>query len=201
MMSKILLVLPFLFMNFAPCFASDVDDATFGFGSLTNYVGKIQTDDQGHTRQFDFSPFFSTTMKWKFYKKFSFVPEIGIGIPEKGADDNINRFQYHFISNIGHNFYDFTSTFGMGFSFTRLSSKGGTETLSNGLGSTDFPVPDFTSTSRNFILTLGADYILFQSWAAHLKIISFNITDKYKRSFSYLIGLNYHFGEFDWNFK
>ncbi len=196
-----LLFLFFILVLSAPkSWGASINDATFGLSSLTNYVGKVQTDKEGHTRKFEFSPFFSATMKWFIYDKFSLIPELGMGLPEKGVDKNIQRFHYQILTNLGYNYKDLLLTFGMGLAFTRLTSSGGEELLENGLGYTNFYLPSHTSTSRNFIFTLGADYIVFQGWGATAKLITYNLTDKSKRAFSYLVGVNYHFGQFDWGF-
>lgn len=193
----------FLSLFFFPSFvfASTIDDASLGLGTLTNYVGKVQTDENGNTRKFDFSPFFSASLKWFFYNNFSFGPELGCGLPESGDHKKIQRFHYQILGNISYTYEkNLNLNLGAGLAFTRLTSDGGEELLDNGIGKTSFHLPDFTSTSRNFILTIGGDYVIYQGWALATKMIAYNIADQNKRAFSYLVGINYHFGQQTWEF-
>lgn len=194
-----LFFLLFLYSSFA--WTAQIDDATLGFSTLTNYVGKVQTDEEGHTRKFDFSPFFSGSLKWFFYKNFSVIPEAGCGLPESGEHRSISRFHYQTLVNLAYTYEkNLNLALGAGLAFTRLTSDGGEELLDNGLGQTSFHLPSFTSTSRNFILTLGGDYVLYEGWAFAGKALAYNIADEKKRVYSYLVGVNYHFGQLAWEF-
>lgn len=187
-----------LLFTSSPLWAAKVDNATLGFGTLTNFVGDVQTNKQGDTRKFEFSPYFNGTLRWFFYDNFSVIPELGCELPESGTDDKISRFHYEALVHLGYTLSDLTLTLGAGLAFTRLTSDGSEVTLDNGLGTSTFYMPDSTSTSRNFVQTLGFDYYIYQGWGAQGKAIFYNITDSKKSSWSYFVGVNYFFGQFEW---
>ena len=165
---------------------------------MTNFVGKVQTNKQSDTRKFEFSPYFNGTLRWFFNDKFSIIPEIGCGLPESGEDDKISRFHYETLLHLGYSYNDLTFILGAGLSFTRLTSDGSEVTLDNGLGTSTFYMPEATSTSRNFVQTLGVDYNIYQDWGAQGKVILYNVTDEKKKAWSYFLGVNYFFGQLDW---
>lgn len=195
--NKILLIALVTFFS-SSSWGAMIDNATLGFGSLTNFVGKVQTNKQGDTRKFEFSPYINGTLRWFFYDKFSFIPEIGCGFPESGEDERISRFHYETLLHLGYSYNDLTFTLGAGLSFTRLTSDGSEVTLDNGLGTSTFYMPEATGTSRNFVQTLGVDYNIYQGWGAQGKMIFYNITDEKKKAWSYFLGVNYFFGPLEW---
>ena len=176
----------------------DINDVFVGGGSLTQFVGKVQTDEAGSTNSFDFLPYVAGGVEFQLYNSFSFNPQLGISFPKSGRDENIKKMTYWFQFPVAYNLEAFQFSFGPGLLYNRISSSGGTQTLSNGVGSTEFPLPDGSSISSNLTVNLAADWEFYQNISAKVESWVINLTDSESRSFSYALSAYYHFGEIKW---
>lgn len=178
-----------------------IDDLYFGVGSLTEFVGHVQVDENGGTESFSFTPYLSVGLKTYLYDKgLSWLPEFGMSLPHKGADENTSRWNFHLVSKFAYEFNEsFALNAGLGLSWVRLSLDGGTQTLQNGNSVDEFPMPEGSSVSQNLIMTLGGSGKFDPNWGASADFHIFNIEDSESRAWSYIISVNYHFGkvEFD----
>lgn len=171
-------------------------DATFSLGNLCEYVGKIQTDDNGAKNTCSFNPYIAGSIDYSLTSQFLLSPEIGLSLPKHGRDENISKMTIFALANTKYKI-DFVHFIGgVGLFFTRISAKGGTEELNNGNTTSSFPLPEGAVYSRNFIMNAGLGVDFTKSISADLHTYIFNLLSKDDRAFSVLINGTYHFGEF-----
>ena len=89
---------------------------------------------------------------------------------------------------------DWVFKLGTGLSMARVSTDGGTQTLDNGTGTTDFPMPDAAVVSQNMVTTIGIEYYLHQEISVKLEGHYFNLLSENGQSWSHTASLSYHFG-------
>ncbi len=171
-------------------------DTTLSVGNLCEYVGKIQTDDNGATNLCQFNPYLAGSLDFHLTSNFILSPELGFSVPKHGRDENINKMTFFFLANTKYKFSVFHFISGLGLFFTRISGSGGTEDLNNGTGVSSFPLPDSTTYSRNFIVNLGLGADFNKEWSADAHTYIFNLLKSEDRAFSIAINGTYHFGEF-----
>lgn len=178
-----------------------IDDLYLGAGSYTESVGHVQIDENGGTEKFQFNPYFTFGIKnYIFTNQLSWIPEFGIGLPHEGADENTSRWNFHFLSKFTYDVNEyFGLSAGVGLSWVRLSLDGGTQVLQNGNSQDEFPMPEGSSVSQNIILSMGLNAKFDKNWGASADVHVLNIEDELKRTWNYLISVNYFFGkvEFD----
>lgn len=172
---------------------SVIDDVSFGIGTQTQAVGKVQTDEAGSTNKFEFNPYLTAAAEVSITDNFSFYPEFGILIPDSTRDPLISKMTYFFLGSLGFEIRDWVIRAGLGLSMTRISGDGGTQVLDNGNGQTSFPMPEGSATSRNVILNLGTEYFIHQDWSSRLETSVYNPANSRNRSFTYQIAFYYHF--------
>jgi hypothetical protein len=172
---------------------SAIEDVSFGIGTQTEFVGKVQSDESGSTNKFEFNPYLSAAAEVSFSEKLSFCPEFGLLIPDSTRDPLISKMTYFFLGSLGYEIRDWVLRAGLGLSMTRISGKGGTQVLDNGSGQTSFPMPEGSATSRNVILNLGTDYFLHPDWSARIETSVYNPINSRNRSFTYQLAVHYHF--------
>ncbi len=167
------------------------------FGNLNEFVGKIQTDDQGTVNVFSVNPVLNLAVEFEYSPNFIYSPLIGFNFPKSDRDENTSRFNFYALMNLKYKFSDFYLLSGLGIYYTSISGPGGDESLNNGNSVDSFPLPDHTEFARNLIVNLGLGYQFNPEIDFLLHTYIFNIEDKDQRAFSIGTNLNYHFGEFE----
>lgn len=177
-------------------FASTQDfDIYAGLGNLTEFPGTVQTDDQGGTNSFSFSPSLHIGIKYDIYKQFSLNPELILTLPEKGRDPLISKFKYFTLFSAGYQYRDFIFRLGVGFALQRISGEGGTQALDNGLDTSNFPMPEESSQSSNFLTLLGVEYYIINQLSVRTEAYIYNIEEDLGRAYTYNLSFLYHFGD------
>ncbi len=172
-------------------------DSYLGLQTLTQGVGKIQTDLEGSTNKFDFVPLLHFGVRFGLAPEFSLGAELAQSLPHSGEDSEIKKyytmlstpFNYHLRKN-------FVFTFFPGFFLTHISGPGGTKNVANGTGSSDFFLPDGTTTAMNYMLGLGAQYQTPYKFSVRADLFTMNTISGSSRYFNYTLGVQYHVGEF-----
>ena len=173
-------------------------DTYLGPTNFNRFLDTYQTDDSGTMNSMEFRPGLLGGLQFDYHSRVHHFFEAGALFPETGRDANISKWIYFFITNIGYSYRDWTFKLGAGFVMTQISSDGGTETLRNGTGSTDFPLPEESSTARNMILNSELEYFFLSNWSAKFSYQIYNITDSQTREYGNMITVVYHFWEKDW---
>jgi hypothetical protein len=172
-------------------------DFALSVGNLCEYIGKIQTDESGSTNTCSFNPYIASSVDFPMVnEQFMLSPEVGFSFPKSGRDEKISKMSLFILGNAKYKFSLFHIIAGAGLFFTRISGEGGSQTLNNGNSTIDFPMPDSTIYSRNFIFNLGLGTNFNQEWSADIHTYIFNLLTSEDRAFSIAINGTYHFGEF-----
>lgn len=167
---------------------------SLGAGNMTKYVGKIQKDLDGSRNYIDFNPFLRMNYRGDFYWDKKFILELGVTIPQSGADDAVTVTNLWVQALIEHMISDFRLQAGIGLFFTYTKMDGQTQRLSNGVGTSEFNTPEDLQTAVNNILIIGSDYLFNKKLFLNGQLGVFNIEDGDERAFSYAISLNYNLG-------
>lgn len=169
-------------------------DLTFSLGNLCEFVGEIQTDENGDTNVCSFHPYLATSLDYAINPKLLLSPQVGFSIPQSGTDENIKRMSMIALLNTKFKTTYLNMIGGLGFFFTRIWGPGGEAQLNNGTGTDSFPLPDEAVYSRNFILNLGLELDFSKEWSGELRSYVFNLTSSEDRAFSVGLQATYHFG-------
>tara|TARA_R110000868_G_scaffold334233_4_gene594950 strand:- start:12967 stop:13560 length:594 start_codon:yes stop_codon:yes gene_type:complete len=186
-------VISLIFCTTAQAFVTGWSDLAFGIGNLTHQAGKVASD-VGSVSYFDFRPVLQLSYRYEFSKEFSFIPELGVTLPETSEDETYSTLYAFMNAPLAWHYDYWTIRFGPGFFFTRISGKGGTLRLQNGATFDEFPVPNGTATTRNLTWNLGVQAAFDKEWSARFDLSVLKLFDSKRRAVNHLLTLNYHFG-------
>lgn len=170
-------------------------DISFGIGNLSQFIGRVQTDDQGSHNSLEFNPVFGAEARIDFNPSWSIAPEFAIGLPRSGRDENIKKLTYWFSGSLGYSIGDYILQAGLGLHMNRVWADGGTQKLPNGAGTDNFPMPQGSATATNLTTHLGLRYYFLADWSAKLQSHFYNTFDSDQRAVSLVLMINYHLGD------
>jgi len=170
-------------------------DLNVSVGNLCEYIGKMQTDENGSKNKCSFLPSISTGLDYYLSPTFALSPQLGFTIPKSGRDENISRMTLFALLNVKYHAEYVNFIAGTGVYVTRISGPGGEVMLNNGKGSDSFPLPKEAVYSRNAIINLGMGLDFNQDWSAEIYTYIFNALQSEDRAFSAGANITYHFGE------
>lgn len=171
-----------------------VKDIYAGLGTLTQFAGQVQTDTSGGMNSFTFTPYLMAGVQVPIYRNFYLLPEIGFLIPKGGADEKINRFDYFVRGDAALEFYPLLVRLGATMMWQTIGGSGGTKTLNNGTGTSDFFVPSDYRTAQLLTVDLGLEVFLIRSLSVRSLFQVHGLFNSIQRSYSYGLQLSYHFG-------
>ena len=172
------------------------NDMYASLGNLCEYIGQIQTDDQGKKNFCSFMPVLSLNYDYFIDNSaFAISPQLGASLPQSGRDENIKRMAIYTLLNSKYKTSYVNLIGGVGFYFTRIWGPGGDEVLNNGNSSDSFPLPKDPVYTRNVIVNLGLSTDFNKDVSAEIYTYIFNALKKEDRSYSAGVSLSYHFGE------
>lgn len=166
---------------------------TFGLGNMNRSVGKTQSDTDGNKRWLEFLPTINLSMNYHLTGDLDFELHGGTSLPETGEDPSIKKLTFYLLSNLIIHYEAISIKLGTGLYFTRISSRGGSVTLNNGDGMTDFPLPQNAVYSRNMIANLGVRAYYDSDTYFDLDGFALDLTDSLSRSFTLLFTINFNF--------
>jgi hypothetical protein len=173
-------------------------DASVGLGNLSEFIGKIQTDDQGNSAIISLNPYLKLNIDFIYDAKnpnHIINSEIGLTIPKSDPDPNTHRLKFFGLLNYKYQLESLYTKIGLGLFFTRVWANDGEEELNNGSSTTSFPLPDKATVSRNAIVNLALGHSITTNLNAEIQSMIFNLTNNEDRAFSVGVCLNYQLGE------
>lgn len=163
--------------------------------------GRYQTEVGGDKSKLNNSLTLETGLAYELDKGWQILGEAGL-VFSSAEEDYISKRVYWFAGHLG---WEATENFwlrlGSGFYMNTISGDGGTVSIRNGTGTTDFFIPEQASTSRNVTLNLGAEYFFLPDFSTKLEIFLFNPLNSRNRTFNTLLTARYHFGDSLWSDK
>lgn len=193
-LNPIILVFYFLIVDSALAAPTTNTDLTLSLGNLCEYIGQIQTDENGETNVCSFEPYVATALDIEVYPQFFLSPELAFSFPQSGTDENIKRMTIVTLLNSKYKTSYVNLIGGLGFFFTRIWGPGGNEELNNGTDVDSFPLPEEAVYSRNMIVNLGLQTEFNNQWSAQIRSYIFNLTSSEDRAISVGLQGTYHFG-------
>lgn len=173
-------------------------DFSLGAGLYDQFVKKVQTTRSGETNKMDYLPFLNASTNYKLNDSWSILPEFGFVFPGNTRDENISKLSYWFLVSGAYVYKDFHFRLGTGLFMTFISSDGGTQSLPNGNGTTEFFLPSESVNTMNIITNLGIDYFWMKEFSTKLEASIFNITNSRNKAISYGLSFHYHFQDKLW---
>jgi hypothetical protein len=172
-------------------------DTYVSVGNLCEYIGTIQTDDNGGKNFCSLLPTLTLNLDYFVKPNLAITPQFGATLPQSGRDDKISRMSLFGLLNAKYKTQYLNFIGGTGLYITRVWGPGGEQLLNNGSGTDSFPLPSEAVYSRNLIINLGVSADFSPTISAELYTYIFNALDKDKkdRSLSAGLSLSYHFGE------
>lgn len=192
-MKKLKYLIFLLLVSSSSLFAST--DLNVSLGNLCEYVGQIQTDEEGGKNFCSFLPSLSSSLDYQFMPGFILSPQLGATLPKSGRDENIKRMTMYALLNAKYKTHYVNFITGLGLYFTRISGPGGEALLNNGNSTDSFPLPKEAVYTRNFIVNLGLGFDFTKEWSAEAYTYIFNTLKSEDRAFSLGLSATYHFGE------
>jgi hypothetical protein len=164
-------------------------------GNINEFVGDVQIDNNGTMNEFtefEFKPIFGIGVDLKTKYSFELSGEILLTLPESLGDaDDVTKQLFLARVDIQKEVID--NLFikgGTTWFITYISGEGGTQSLSNGGGSTAFPKPAKSTFSHNFTLDGSVEYLPMKTFGIKLHTMLFNIHDKEQFAWSYILSAN-----------
>ncbi len=176
--------------------SSPLKDVSFGLGNFSEFIGRVQTDDQGSHNSLEFNPALALEARLDLSPSWSLIPEFGITLPKSDEEDQITQFTYWLTGSLGYSIGDYIIQAGLGLHFTRISASGGSLTLNNGASTESFPLPNGSATTSNLTTHLGLRYYFLPDWSAKTQVHFYNPEDSTERAVSLILMVNYHLGDF-----
>lgn len=170
----------------------EFDNLGFHLGTLTEFVGSVQTDDQGGKNFFELNPFLGFSTQLTLSPQWIFSPELNWVLPrESGAGVSKNLFMIR--GDFGYAYEDWIRLrVGTSLMINNIRGSGGTRPLNNGSGQSDFFVPPESQTAINNTLDLGAE-IHNKELALRFQTYWYAILNSERRQLSYSLTLTYYY--------
>ena len=164
----------------------------FNAGSLTEFVGKVQTSSNGDTRTFELNPTIGASFLFPLPSKFEVIPEINWVLPRKTGTDKVYKNLFMFRADGAYRLWDwFRLRVGTSIMLLNTHGSGGKVSRDNGNGQTTFYRPDSNSSSFNNTFDLGAEFLL-GDWGFRAQTFTYSLFNAERRQHSYLLMATYY---------
>ena len=173
---------------------SSFKDFNLSLGSHTEFYRKVQTDQKGTQRTFDFNPMLGVGKSFPFHHLVSFEPEVLWVLPKSlGSSTNVIRQIFFFRPDFKLKLpFNFALRLGTSFAVLNQHGKGGKIKLNNGNTQTTFYNPDENRTSLNNTFDLGLQYQLLQNHSLKFQTYTYSLLKAERRQVSYSLLYTYH---------
>jgi hypothetical protein len=169
---------------------------SLGIGSLSEFIGNVQIDDNGSRNGLEFNPLFSLGAQAKTLYELSIYPEFIWVIPRSIDSNKVTEYMFFFRSDFSHDELSFFNDklkikFGTSLIFNMIRGEGGEIILSNAGQSQAFYLPAENRTSINNTFDLSLDYQINHQLAVRLQTIHYQLFNAERRALSTIIQLTY----------
>lgn len=179
------------FILFFITISSAHSNVNYNFGTFVPYFNKMQVSDSGAFQTFDFNPYIGIGTNLRIKGNNFFLPEAGYTFFTTTAKKT-NKSIFFLKYNFGYYLKKFNLRYGFTTHWYRIGGDGGTVTLNNGSGQSDFKAPSTTKTTYFTTVDLGIEYFLGKSFGARFDLNTMGINNSDKMAFNYLLSINYY---------
>lgn len=164
----------------------------FHLGSLTEFVGEVQTDDRGATKTFAMNPSIGFSLDVELNENWALIPELHWVLPrEAGAGVSKNLFMLR--TDVAWRWAkNWRLRAGTSIMVNNIRGEGGSRTLNNGGSTSDFYVPPESRSSVNNTLDFGGEFLL-DSLALRAQVFLYSPLKAERRHYSYLLAATYYY--------
>lgn len=186
-------------MAFSLSSKAQLSDWNFGLGVMNQTPGRYQTEVGGDKSSMENRVTLETGVVYDFDQDWSLLADFGLLWPGGTEEDYISKQVYYLNLHGGYALNtDWLLRLGTGFYFTRISGDGGTVSIRNGNGFTDFFVPEQSSISQNLTVNIATEYFIDQDYSLKGEVFLFNPTDSRNRTYNIALTFRYHLGDSLW---
>ncbi len=165
----------------------------FSFGTLTEFVGLTQTNEDGSRDRFAFNPYVGFSTDIEMNQSWRFVPELNWVLPRTAGDSGITKNLFMFRADFGHHLLDeLRLRYGTSLMVLNMRGRGGTQEVENGNGTSTFYLPSESQTAVNHTLDLGADFYLLP-FSVRFQTFIYSAFNNERRQWSYALGVTYFY--------
>lgn len=193
----LIIFLPFFFIT-TNAFGQ-LTDWHLGAGLMNQSPGRYQTEVAGDKSKMNNQPTLQTGLVYNFDEDWTFHGDFGFLWPGDTEESYISKQVYFFNAHGGYALSKkWLIRLGTSFYFTRISGDGGTTSIRNGNGFTDFYVPEQSIISQNTTLNIAKEYFFHKEYSVKGEVYVFNPISSEKRTINLALTLHYHLGDSLW---
>lgn len=164
----------------------------FHAGSHTEFVGRVQTDDNGGKEKFAFNPLLGFSSDVKMTDDWMVIPEINWVLPRE-AGEGITQNLIMLRTDVAWRGSDWWRLrVGTSLMVNNIKGEGGSKELNNGNGTSRFYIPAESRTSINNTLDLGAEAML-EDFGVRFQTYIYSVLKSERREISYTLMFSYYY--------
>ncbi|MBY0517110.1 MAG: hypothetical protein K2P81_09390 [Bacteriovoracaceae bacterium] len=164
----------------------------FHGGSLTEFVGATQVDANGKTETFHFNPMIGFSTEVEMVTDWHLIPEFNWVLP-RDAGDGISKNLFMIRGDVGWRYSDYWRLrMGTSIMVNNIRGSGGTKSMNNGSGSSDFYIPAESKTAYNNTLDLGVEALL-DDFGFRFQTYIYSPLRSDRRQYSYSLTMSYYY--------
>lgn len=164
----------------------------FHLGGLTEFYNAIQVDTHGQKNKFDFDPLIGASTDVTINESWALVPEIDWVLPRDAGDGVTKNLFMLRLDGAWKGGDWWRLRIGTSLMINNIKGKGGTKTVNNGGGTSDFYIPPDSKTSVNNTLDLGGE-LMYEQVAVRLQSYLYAPLKKDRRQISYSVIFTYYY--------
>lgn len=197
-MKKLILLFSFVFLSLG--IEANVYDLNFGLGLTNEAPKRYQTAANGDKSTFNNRLTLEVEGSYHLEESKTWNLHADFGLLWPGGEvDYISRQTYYLTSLVGYMVNEsWELRLGGGIYLTRISGDGGTVSIRNGAGFTNFPIPEEATISRNLTLNVASNYEFYDDLSFRAEAFIFNPANSRNRTYNLALTLRYHFGDSLW---
>lgn len=164
----------------------------YSTGTYVPYFDKVQVSNSGATQKFDLNPYFAIGKQFNMSGPHYFMPELGYTYwleTAKKVKKNIIFLHYNFSYILSQRFI---FRYGLTTHWYKIKGEGGTVSLRNGDGYTNFKAPDKEVTTYFTTLNLGSEFFFNKRLALRFDLNMMNVNELEQRAYNYLFTVNFY---------
>lgn len=167
--------------------------------SLDNRCDQIKKyqNQSGSKNICEVNPVFGVQYTSTLNKKLRFNAKADLAWPYTAEDKSYTRFNANLLAGVNYYPHEIPLYYNamLGFAFTHIRGKGGTQVLNNGNTTEEFYNPNLSRTARNIIINLGLGHDYNTLFSSQLYTQIYNLENSDKRSVNIGFGIIYHLGK------
>lgn len=164
----------------------------YSTGTYVPYFDKMQVSNSGSTQKFALNPYISIGKQFQISGAHYFMPELGYSYwieTAKKIKKSMIFLQYNFSYILTRSLI---FRYGLSTHWYKIKGEGGTVSLRNGDGYTNFKAPDKQVTTYFTTLNLGTEYFFKKTLSLRFDLNMMNINEFKNKSSNYLLTVNFY---------